>query len=80
VNTAADVVGSLLSGTPSIHVTLSGDTLSGLAALYLGDAARWRDIALANNLDDPFDLAPGTPLVIPSSAAGQPVGPGRGQP
>jgi hypothetical protein len=80
VNTAIGVTGSLLSGTPSIHVTLRGETLSGLAALYLGDAARWRDIAQANNMDDPFDLSPGTQLVIPSAAGGQPVGPGRGQP
>lgn len=65
VNAAADVAGSLLSGTPSIHITLRGETLSGLAAFFLGDAARWRDIARANNLDDPFDLPPGTPLVIP---------------
>jgi hypothetical protein len=80
VNTAADVAGSLLSGTPSIHFVLSGETLSGLAALYLGDAARWRDIARANNVDDPFNLLPGMPLVIPSAAGGQPAGPGRGQP
>lgn len=66
VNTAVDVAGALLSGTPSIHVTLRGETLSGLAALYLGDAGRWRDIARANDMDDPFDLPPGTSLVIPS--------------
>jgi LysM repeat protein len=66
VNAAVDAAGSLLSGTPSIHVTLRGETLSGLAARYLGAAGRWRDIARANNMDDPFDLPPGTPVVIPS--------------
>ncbi|WP_284740857.1 CIS tube protein [Amycolatopsis sp. RTGN1] len=65
VNTAVDTAGSLLSGTPSVHVTLRGETLSGLAALYLGDAGRWRDIARANAMDDPFALPPGTQLVIP---------------
>lgn len=79
VNAAAEVAGSLLSGTPSIHVTLRGETLSGLAAFYVGDAARWRDIARANDIDDPFDLPPGTSLVIPSPVSGRPTGPGRGQ-
>lgn len=66
VSAAANAVaGALLSGTPSVHVSLSGETLSGLAALYLGDAGKWRDIARANNMDDPFDLPPGTQLVIP---------------
>jgi hypothetical protein len=66
VSAAANAAaGALLSGTPSVHVSLSGETLSGLAALYLGDAGKWRDIARANNMDDPFDLPPGTQLVIP---------------
>jgi len=77
VNAVADTASSLLSGTPSIHVTLRGETLSGLAAAYLGDAGRWRDIARANDMDDPFDLPPGTPLVIPSPASGR-QSPGRG--
>jgi nucleoid-associated protein YgaU len=80
VNTAVETGRSLLSGSPTVHITLQGDTLSGLAAAYLGDAALWRDIARANNIDDPFDLPPGRPLVIPSRSPGQPVGPGRGQP
>lgn len=65
VNTVVDTAGSLLSGTPSIHVTSRGETLSGIAALYLGDAGRWRDVARANDMDDPFDLPPGTSLMIP---------------
>jgi nucleoid-associated protein YgaU len=52
----------------------SGDTLTGLAATFLGDAGRWRDIARANNLDDPLDLSPGTPLLIPSATPGRPAG------
>jgi LysM repeat protein len=73
------VAGALSSGTPSIHVVLRGETLSGIAAFYLGDPARWRDIARANDVDDPFDLPPGTSLVIPSPSAGRPAGPGRGE-
>jgi len=80
VNTAVETGRSLLSGSPTVHVTLQGDTLSGLAAAFLGDATLWRDIARANNIDDPFDLPPGRPLVIPSRGPGQPVGPGREQP
>jgi nucleoid-associated protein YgaU len=57
-----------------------GDTLSGLAATYLSDPARWRDIARANNLDDPFSLTTGQPLVIPTQTGGGPTTPGRGQP
>jgi LysM repeat protein len=68
------------SGSPTIHTAVRGDTLSGLAAAFLGDPALWRDIARANDIDDPFGLPPGTPLVIPSRAPGQPAGPGRGQP
>lgn len=79
-NTAIETGRSLLSGSPTVHITLQGDTLSGLAAAFLGDAALWRDIAQANNIDDPFDLLPGRPLVIPSAGPGRPVGPGRGQP
>jgi hypothetical protein len=76
VNTAIEVGASVLSGSPSIHITVRGDTLSGLASAYLGDSARWRDIARANAIDDPLDLPPGIPLVIPSG----PPAPGRRRP
>jgi LysM repeat protein len=59
------VVGEL-GATAVAHVVGQGDTLSGLAAAYLGDAARWREIADANAVEDPFDLPPGRALVIPS--------------
>jgi nucleoid-associated protein YgaU len=67
VGAARDV----LSGSSSVHFTIAGDTLSGLAAAFLGDAALWRDIARANDLDDPFDLPPGRPLVIPVPGVGR---------
>jgi LysM repeat protein len=48
-----------------VHVVVAGDTLSGLAGAYLGDPARWREIADRNAVDDPLALAPGSALVIP---------------
>jgi hypothetical protein len=65
VNRAADLVVAAATGSGSVHVTVDGETLSGLAAIYLGDAGRWRTIAQANRIDDPFDLPAGTTLVIP---------------
>jgi len=69
-NAAFRAARDLVTGSSTVHVTLAGDTLSGLAATYLGDPARWRDIAGANDLDDPFDLPPGRPLVIPVPGRG----------
>jgi hypothetical protein len=80
LRTGIQIGRSVLSGSPSVHVTLRGETLSGLATAYLGDAARWREIARANDMDDPFDLPPGRRLVIPSAGPDRPAGPGRGQP
>jgi nucleoid-associated protein YgaU len=66
---AAPAVG-VLTGSSTVHVTVAGDTLSSLAAAFLGDPALWRDIAGANDLDDPFDLPPGRSLVIPAPRGG----------
>jgi len=53
------------AGPPTLHNITAKDTLVGLAAEYLGDPARWREIADANRLTDPLRLPPGQPLVIP---------------
>jgi phage tail protein X len=56
------------------HVTQAGDTLSSIAAHYLGSGARFREIYEANRhvLRSPDDLPDGVTLVIPDSAkAGQ---------
>jgi nucleoid-associated protein YgaU len=53
------------AGPPTLHNITAKDTLAGLAAEYLGDPARWREIADANRLTDPLRLPPGRPLVIP---------------
>jgi hypothetical protein len=58
-----------LGGSETLHTVLRGDTLSGIAAAYLGDAGRWREIADANRIEDPLSLRPGTPLIIPGPAA-----------
>ncbi len=42
-----------------------GERLDTIAFQEYGDAGRWRDIAEANNLDDPLDLQAGQILVIP---------------
>jgi hypothetical protein len=66
------LAGIAAAGGPTVHVVTQTDTLSGIAAAYLGDAAKWRVIADANKITDPLGLVTGTPLVIPSPpAAGQ---------
>ncbi|MFE9960552.1 LysM peptidoglycan-binding domain-containing protein [Micromonospora sp. NPDC005299] len=62
---AAVAVG-VLPPSATVHVVVNGDTLSGIAAAYLGDAGRWRLLAQANGIDDPFALVPGRALVIPA--------------
>jgi nucleoid-associated protein YgaU len=42
-----------------------GDTLPIISHRAYGDPRRWRDIADANQLEDPDTLVPGTQLVIP---------------
>jgi len=59
------------AGRATVHVTVRGDTLSHIAAAYLGDPALWRRIADANDVDDPLDLAPGVSLIIPSGPVGR---------
>lgn len=56
------------SGTPSpgrAHVVQRGESLNRLAAQYYGDPFRWRPIADANGIRDPFSLKAGTVLDIP---------------
>jgi hypothetical protein len=73
-STAVGTAAAVLSGSATVHVTVRGDTLSGLAGVYLGDPGRWRDIAGTNHIDDPFDLPPGVPLVIPAGSTSNPRG------
>jgi LysM repeat protein len=66
------VAGVVQAGAAAVHVVAQGETLSGIAAAYLGDVAQWRLIADANKIVDPLGLAPGTSLIIPSQPAGAP--------
>jgi hypothetical protein len=49
-----------------VRVLREGETLAHLANQAYGDPRMWRPIALANNIDRPRFVAPGTPLIIPS--------------
>jgi nucleoid-associated protein YgaU len=57
----------LFAGPPTLHNLGAGQTLSSLAAQYLGDPSRWREIAKANGIVDPLSIASGTSLVIPGT-------------
>jgi hypothetical protein len=48
------------------HTAKRGDTLSSIASTSLHDPARWRAIAVANGITDPFVLQPGRMLRIPT--------------
>jgi nucleoid-associated protein YgaU len=51
------------------RVVRPGDSLALIAYEELGSAARWRAIAEVNRIDDPFRLAVGTRLIIPTLTA-----------
>jgi hypothetical protein len=51
-----------------VHVLLEGDSLPSIAYAAYGDPTRWRDIAQANAIDDPFVLVRGRALTIPESS------------
>jgi nucleoid-associated protein YgaU len=47
------------------HKIAKGETLSRLAARYLGDATRWREIQRLNGITDPASVPEGSTLKIP---------------
>ncbi len=47
------------------HTVRDGDSLPLLAFEYLGDPTRWREIAVASDIDDPLRLERGRTLEIP---------------
>lgn len=49
-----------------VHLVVSGDTLAGIAFQQYGDPALWREIAVANGIDDPMRLRPGSRLLVPA--------------
>lgn len=52
--------------TLASHVVSEGDTLPSIAYRHYGNAALWRPLAEANNIDDPARVAAGTELLLPS--------------
>jgi nucleoid-associated protein YgaU len=47
------------------HDVVDGDSLPSIAYKEYGEAAHWRAIAMANGIDDPLRMRPGTRLLIP---------------
>jgi hypothetical protein len=83
VRVEVQVEHGLFIGPPTLQNMTRGQTLSSIAATRLGDPARWREIAQANGIDDPFHIPPGLPLVIPGPTglpAAPPAAPGLPQP
>jgi nucleoid-associated protein YgaU len=49
-----------------VHVMVAGDTLQSLAFRAYGNPELWREIAKANEIDDPMRVRPGQRLLVPS--------------
>lgn len=49
-----------------VHQVVAGDTLESLAYRTYGDPNLWREIAHANDIDDPMRLRPGRALLLPA--------------
>ena len=48
-----------------LYVVKVRDTLSAIASVFYQDPGKWREIALANDIDVPRQIAPGQVLRIP---------------
>jgi hypothetical protein len=48
-----------------VHRVQPGDTLQSIAAHAYDDPSKWRPIAAANHIEDPFALEPGSVLRVP---------------
>jgi len=51
--------------TRRTHTVVEGDTLASIAFAEYRNPTKWRAIAVANDIDDPMRLRPGTTLVVP---------------
>lgn len=61
------------SGTPSphrVHRVQPGETLDRISAHYYGDSTRWRQLAIANGIEDPLGIRPGSLLTVPQLSSG----------
>lgn len=52
-------------GFGRLHIVGLGETLQSIAVAAYGNAAKWRDIAMANNISNPRAVFPGRLLKIP---------------
>lgn len=59
-------------GPPTVYNIVQGDTASKVAENVLGDPTKWRQIADANNIDNPRKLQAGSALVVPQQAPAAP--------
>lgn len=50
------------------HVVHQGESLQSIAYQEYRDAGRWRAIAIANGVDDPLRVRPGTSLLLPPAS------------
>jgi nucleoid-associated protein YgaU len=57
---------------PTIYNVVQGDTASKVAELVLNDPTQWRQIADANNIDNPRKLQAGSSIVVPPKTATAP--------
>lgn len=62
---------------PRVHNVVAGETLSGIARDFYGDASMFPLIAQANQIADPNQIFVGQVLQIPEPPA-PPVGPSAG--
>lgn len=69
VDVTVAVESGVFIGPPVLQNVIQGDTVSGIAAQVYGDPSRWREIADANSIEDPFNLPAGSSLVIPGKAS-----------
>jgi len=67
-NRLQDLLGTVSESTDRTkgRVFLAGDTLQRIAAEEFGDPGLWRQIAQANNIDNPLTVQPGQALNIPA--------------
>lgn len=68
VDVTVAIQSGVFIGPPTLVNVIQGSTVSAIAAQVYGDATRWREIADANRIEDPFNLPAGSSLVIPGKA------------
>ena len=49
------------------HTVVEGDTLASIAYSEYRDPTKWRALAVANDIDDPMRIPPGTVIIIPEA-------------